>query len=211
MASIFGKDAKAALDALHLEGWLTAEGRPHPPGETVGGGSETGGGSLFRTPVDALAEAWTGAGGGEVPGLTKRRIHNQLAALTQVSPSRLTGEAAVLYRKIFPKGSFQSFATDAYRFGGSLDEAAVAVRGIEIGKEAIARWKSIWGVATRLQPGTRGAGDPYLFFCAALNPSFDESEFRRGLVSYSVWDALALASSRKHKKHPDIKGLRSAD
>jgi hypothetical protein len=196
MLYFFGKGAGAALNALHLEGWRSRLAEVSTSEPSQGGGG-------FSTPIDHLAEGWRKAGGEEVAGVTKRRLHNQMSPKYPDGPVRLILEGARLYRKLFPEGTFQTFVGDAYRYAPSMDEACVATEGREIGQEILGRWRSIWSVAGIGQPSSKVATDPYLFLCCSLNPLFDEKAFASNLETYNIWDAMALSAGKRAKKQPN--------
>jgi hypothetical protein len=208
MVYFFGKEAEVALDALHLEGYVVPDediGRELVKNKRAAGHED---GSAFRTPVDTLAEAWVRAGGDQVAGITRRRLHSQTAPKYTDGTAKMPEAAARIYRALFPKGNFQTFVTDCFRHSSSIDQATVALAGGELSVEMIERWKSIWKIAAMSQPSSKASGDPYLFLCCALNPLFDRSAFSKNLENYTLWDAITLSTCRQIKKQPSPEALR---
>lgn len=199
MVAIFGKDADRAIDALHLEGWL---GSSNSETAVKGGGM----GEAVQNPVDGLAEAWTRITGEAIPVLTKRRLYSQMCSQFSGGPAKMPHEAARLYKTLFPKGSFSSFVTDAYKYCDSMDKAAAGLGAGMVDGKILERWKGIWAKASKVLPGSKFSSDPYVFFCCAANPDFNENLFERNLASYSPWDAMA-GSVRKKKRQPEPDAL----
>lgn len=202
MTAIFGKNSEKAINALHLEGWLT-QVEPTERGKLGQLGAED---ARVETPVDALGRAWSRITGDVIPTLAKKRLYSQMCSQYPGGPVKLPSEAASLYRMLFPEGSFASFVTDAYKFSDSMDKTVAGGVSSDVCPETIARWRRIWAVASKLLPGSKFSSDPYVFFCCAKNPSFNERLFERNLVSYSPWDAMT-ASIKKVKKQPKPEAL----
>jgi hypothetical protein len=199
MGAIFGEKAGKAIDALHLEGWIGQNGgatRGEPEKMTI------------STPVDALAAAWGKLTREKIPMLTRKRIYSQMCSLHPGGPVKFPTEAAGLYSKLFPEGSFQSFVNDAYKYPDSFDRASVGARGVSISSDLTERWRKIWTIASLAEPCSKFASDPYVFFCCALNPNFNERLFAKNIRTYSPWDAIE-SSLKTKKKQPDPTALLS--
>lgn len=204
MTSTFGKGAEKAIDALYLEGWLIPLNKG---GKTLAKKEQID--TPLDTPVEALGRAWVRLTGETVPPLAKKRLYSQMCVAHPGGPSKLTDEVARLYRTLFPNGTFSSFVSDAYKHSDSMDKAAGVASLGQIENDTLQRWKTIWAIATRLLPGSKFSSDPYVFFCCAVNPRFNEKLFEKNLTAYSPWDALQL-SVRRTKRQPRVEALRSA-
>jgi hypothetical protein len=207
MAYFFGKSSEKALDALHLEGRKLPCDKHSEASAGAVLENEDKDRAAFLTPVDKLAQAWEGAGGDQVAGITKRRLHSQTAAKYTDGTVKMPRVAARIYRSLFPDGTFQTFVTDCFRYPSSIDQASVVLGGSELSSGTFERWKTIWKVAAGANPAVRAAGDPYLFLCCALNPLFDCPAFSKNIETYTLWDAITVSTSRRAKKQPNPAAL----